>query len=174
MNNYTDAQIAPSGNFIVYNQINCDNPMLSQQQRELLCGPGHRVRPDRLRRGATSSAATSRAPRGPTQLGHTNIRMLGGLRGEIDDEWNYDFYYMKGQNNSYDSYNNDLNVSRIGNALDVIEDPDTGEWVCRMRPRDGCVPWNIFQEGAVTQEAIDYISTVAVQYGDDLDPRSST
>ena len=39
MNNYTDAQIAPSANFAVYNRINCDNPMLSQQQWETVCGP---------------------------------------------------------------------------------------------------------------------------------------
>ena len=98
-------------------------------------------------------------------LGHTNIRMLGGLRGEINDEWNYDFYWMRGQNNQQDSYNNDLSVPRIARALDIIEDPETGEWVCRSGSGDGCVPWNIFTEGAVTQEALDYISTVAVQYG---------
>ena len=115
------------------------------------------------------------APRS-NELGHTNIRMLGGVRGEINDEWNYDFYYMHGQNNQYDSYNNDLNITRIGNALDVIEDPDTGEWVCRNDAGNGCVPWNIFTNSGtgmvstttahgVTQEAIDYMSTVAVQYG---------
>ena len=104
------------------------------------------------------------APR-TNQLGHTNIRMIGGLRGDINDAWSYDFYWLQGPEQLQDSYVNDLSVERIGNALDVIEDPDTGEWVCRSGSDDGCVPWNIFQEGAVTQEAVDYISTVAVQYG---------
>ncbi len=60
-----------------------------------------------------------------------------------------------------------MSVERTGHALDIIEDPDTGEWVCRDQQAraNGCVPWNIFQEGAVTQEAIDYMSTVAVMYG---------
>jgi outer membrane receptor protein involved in Fe transport len=162
MNNNTDAQIAPSGNFNVYANINCDNPMLSDQQRDTICGPGTGYGPTDLADVWIFRRNVEGDPRS-NEIGHSNIRMLGGVRGEINDEWNYDFYYMHGQNNQYDSYNNDLNVGRIGNALDVIEDPDTGEWVCRSGDA-GCVPWNIFQEGAVTQEAIDYMSTVAVQY----------
>jgi len=164
MNNYTDAQIAPSGNFFVYNLINCDNPMLSQQQRETVCGPETGYGPTDFATVFMGRRNVEGAPR-TNQIGHTNIRMIGGLRGDIGENWNYDFYWLKAQNNSYESYVNDLNVERLGNALDVIEDPDTGEWVCRSGSGDGCVPWNIFTEGAVTQEAIDYISTVAVQYG---------
>ena len=130
MNNYTDAQIAPSGNFFVYNQINCDNPMLSQQQWEIVCGPGTGYGPTDHAEVYIGRRNVEGAPR-TNQLGHTNIRMMGGLRGEIDDEWSYDFYWLRAQNNSQDSYVNDLSVERIGNALDVIEDPDTGEWVCR-------------------------------------------
>jgi len=173
MNNYTDAQIAPSGNFNSYIQINCDNPMLSEQQHDLICVQGGYANDETadmwiLRRNVEG------APRS-NALGHSNIRMLGGVRGEISDEWNYDFYYMHGQSNAYNSYNNDLNVNRIGNALTIIEDPDTGEWVCASGSDDGCVPWNIFTNSGtaatvddfhngVTQEAIDYISTVAVSY----------
>ena len=40
MNDYTDADIAPSGNFGVTETINCDNPMLSEQQRDLDLHPG--------------------------------------------------------------------------------------------------------------------------------------
>jgi len=164
MNDYTDAQIAPSGNFGNYNQINCDNPMLSEQQLNTICGPDTGYGPTDFAEVYILRRNVEGTPRS-NALGHTNIRLLGGLRGEIDDDWSYDFYWLKGQNNQYDSYNNDLSVERIGNALDVIENPDTGEWVCRSGSGDGCLPWNIFQEGAVAQEAIDYISTVAVQYG---------
>ena len=174
MNNYTDAQIAPSGNFNVYTQINCDNPMLSDQQYQLVCvdggyGPTDIADSWILRRNVEGIGRTN-------QLGHNNIRLLGGLRGELNDEWSYDFYWLRAMNNSNDSYVNDLSIQRVGNALDVIEDPDTGEWVCRSGSGDGCVPWNIFRNDGtgmvvddyrlgVTQEAIDYISTVAVQYG---------
>ena len=39
MDNYSDSQIAPSANFGNYNYINCDNPMLSEQQWGIVCGP---------------------------------------------------------------------------------------------------------------------------------------
>jgi len=162
MSNYTDATIAPSGNFAVYNLINCDNPMLSEQQWNTICGPATGYGPTDLadvlilRRNVEGAGRTN-------QLGHTNLRLLAGLRGDINDQWSYDLYYLHAENKQQDSYVNDLDIGRVGNALDVIEDPDTGEWVCRVG--GDCVPWNIFQEGAVTQEAIDYISTVAVRYG---------
>jgi len=37
MDDYTEAQIAPTGNFGRTTVINCDNPMLSAQQRNLIC-----------------------------------------------------------------------------------------------------------------------------------------
>ena len=89
---------------------------------------------------------------------------MTGLRGEINDSWAYDLYGLSATNHVQDAYLYDLNIERMGYALDVIEDPDTGEWVCRSGDA-GCVPWNIFQEGAVTQEAIDYIVGSAVMYG---------
>jgi outer membrane receptor protein involved in Fe transport len=37
MDDHTDAQIAPSGDFANTNTLNCDNPFLSTQQRNLIC-----------------------------------------------------------------------------------------------------------------------------------------
>ena len=173
MNNLTRAQIAPSGNFNNWTQTNCDNPMLSDQQRDLLCVQGGY--------GPTDMAdlwILRRNVEGPPrydEIGHSNIRMLGGLRGEINEEWSYDFYYMHGQNNQYNSANGYLSITGLANALNVIEDPDTGEWVCANGGGDGCVPWNIFTNSGtgavvddyrngVTQEAIDYLSISAVRY----------
>jgi outer membrane receptor protein involved in Fe transport len=165
MNDYTDAQMAPSGNFGTNEPISCENPMLSSQQWELLCGPDTGYEPTDstnvtiFRRNVEGDPRTS-------QIGHTNSRLVAGLRGDVDDAWGYDFYLLRAQNDTQFSWLNDLDVERIGNALDVIEDPDTGEWVCRSEQAraNGCVPWNVFQEGAVTQDAVDYISTVAVSY----------
>ena len=159
MSDYTDAQIAPSGSFATINRINCDNPMLSDQQRDLICtqagyGPDDYANVRVLRRNVEG-------PPRSNQIGHTNFRLVGGLRGDIGGSWRYDFYGLHAENNAQFSYVNDLNVQRMRNAVDVIVDPDTGEWVCRSGD-PGCAPWNIFQEGAVTQEAIDYISTTAL------------
>ena len=56
---------------------------------------------------------------------------------------------------------NELSTSRIKRALDAVRDPESGRVVCRS-VLDGsdpaCVPWNIFREGAVTQEMVDYLA----------------
>jgi len=162
MHDYTDAQIAPSGTFFSIDRINCDNPMLSDQQRDLICtqpgyGPEDYANVFVLRRNVEG-------PPRSNQIGHTNYRLVAGLRGDIGDSWSYDLYGLQAENNAQFRYVNDLNVEHMRNAVDVIADPETGEWVCRFGGNDGCVPWNIFQEGAVTQEAVDYISTTALMF----------
>jgi outer membrane receptor protein involved in Fe transport len=177
MNNFTKAQIAPSGNFQrtgvptpagldpSFHYINCNNPMLSPQQRDILCADPF-IGNDGMEYGSLLIARRNiEGGARYNALGHTNSRMVAGLRGAIGDNWNYDFYFLHGQTDVQDSYINDLNNERMANALDVIEDPDTGEWVCRSGSGDGCVPWNIFQEDAVTPEAVDYIKYDGVLYG---------
>ncbi len=162
MSDETDAQIAPSGAFGVTDTINCDNPMMSDQQRDLICtqngyGPDDRAPLIILRRNVEGAARSN-------FLRHTNFRIVAGVRGDIDDNWSYDVYGLHAQTNMDDTYENDLDVSRIADALDVIEDPDTGEWVCRSG-NPGCVPWNVFEAGAVDPAAIDYIKTRLVLFG---------
>ena len=161
MDDYTDAQIAPSADFLgTTTQLNCDNPMLSAQQYDLLCtqagwGPDEYSNTIIGRRNVEGGNRTS-------QDRHTSWRLLAGVKGDINDYWSYDLYGMHAEVLAPIRYINDLNSNRIINALDVIEDPDTGEWVCRNGGADGCVPWNIFSAAGPTQESLDYISTVAV------------
>ncbi len=101
MHDYTDAQIAPSGNFGVTTTINCDNPMLSEQQRDVICtqagyGPHDYANVSSLRRNIEGDARSS-------QIGHTNYRLVAGLRGDINDSWSYDFYGLQAENNSQNS-----------------------------------------------------------------------
>ncbi len=161
MNDYTDASIAPSGSFNNINQINCDNPLLSEQQRQLICtdagyGPTDYALVLINRRSVEGSARTN-------AIRHTSFRMTTGIRGDLNDQWSYDVYGLMAQNNQDDSYQNDLSVERMANAIDVITDPITGEPVCRVG--GDCVPWNIFQAGGVTQAAVDYINIVLTRYG---------
>ncbi len=129
MTNWTDAQIAPTGSFNEYNYINCDNPLLSDQQRETICGEGTGYGPTDL----ADVIIFRRNVEGGTRsngLGHDNLRLVAGVRGDINDTWAYDMYLLHAQNNSLDQYNNDFNIQRMSNALDVIEGPD-GEPMCR-------------------------------------------
>jgi outer membrane receptor protein involved in Fe transport len=162
MQDYSDAQIAPSGTFFIIDRVNCDNPMLSAQQHDVLCVQGG-YSDDQYAEVSIGRRNVEGEPRAD-QLGHTNTRLVAGVRGDIDDAWSYDLYGLRAEGTLRDSYVNDLSVQRMFNALDVIEDPSTGEWVCRnpQARGNGCVPWNIFREGAVTQEAVDYISITTV------------
>ncbi|HUF17502.1 MAG TPA: TonB-dependent receptor [Thermoanaerobaculia bacterium] len=164
MDDYTNAQIAPSGNFAVVNRVNCDNPLLSAQQHDLLCVQGGYEPTDYadvfiLRRNVEGG------PRNE-DISHTTYRIIGGVRGDINDTWSYDLSGLTSEAASQFSYDNDLNVGRMAHVLDVITDPVTGQAVCRdpAARAAGCVPWNIFKQGAVDPAAIAYMETVAVQY----------
>ncbi|GHF22666.1 TonB-dependent receptor [Kordiimonas sediminis] len=159
MDDKTDAQIAPSGNFYRTDSINCDNPMMSAEQKAIICaGYADDERATLLigRRNVEGGPRTN-------SLRHTNYRMVAGLRGQLDDVWSYDVYGLYAENTFSEQYINDLNTNRIKDALDVVLD-DEGNMVCRSG-NEGCVPWNIFQKDGVTQAAVDYISTVAVAKG---------
>jgi outer membrane receptor protein involved in Fe transport len=153
MDDYSDAQIAPSGNFFNTAIINCDNPMMSDQQRSLICGDQTSGYTDLFigRRNVEGGNRTD-------QLSHLNWRLLAGVRGDINPTWSYDVYGMNATVNAPDSYINDLLSTRIFNSLDVVGTPGQPEtWQCRSGAGDGCVPWNIFSIGGVTEAATDYL-----------------
>jgi outer membrane receptor protein involved in Fe transport len=155
MDNNSNAQIAESGNFGNTDQLNCDNPMLSEQQRNLLCtqagfGPDDYTNTIILRRSVETGPRTS-------IMRHTSWRMVGGLKGDINDAWSYDAYALYAEVSSPQEYVGDLSVNNMIDALDVIGDPnDPSTWTCRSG-NPGCAPWNLFSAGGVTQEAMDYI-----------------
>jgi len=157
MDDYSDAQIAPSGNFFGTSSINCDNPMMSPSQHEAICGT--------RTSGYTSLYIGRRNVEGGNrvdQLRHVNWRLLAGIRGDLSPTWSYDVYGMHANVSSPESYVNDVNAARMADALDVVGTPgQPSTWRCRSG-NPGCAPWNVFRVGGVTQEALDYISTVAV------------
>ena len=51
------------------------------------------------------------------------------MRGDLSDNWSYDLYAMHAQMNFTETSGNDANVARMQNALDIIVDPETGEWL---------------------------------------------
>lgn len=149
------AQIAPSGAFFVTDEINCSNPFLSAQQLGVLgCGPGVQSVPWYIGRRSVEGG-----PR-VDDLRHTSYRVLAGVRGDINEDWSYDAFANFARTLRDQVYQNDMSTTRIQRALNVVADPNTGDPVCQS-VLDGtdpnCVPWNVFQEGGVTQEALDYL-----------------
>ncbi len=159
MDNRSVAQIAPSGAFFVTDTLSCGNPFLSQQQFEALCGVYGLTRDD----VQNVSIGRRNVEGGNRQhdLRHTSYRGVFGLRGDLTDNWRYDLHYQYSEVRMENTYLNDLSITRIGRALDAVRDPGTGQVVCRS-VLDGsdpsCIPWNIFREGAVTQEMVDYLT----------------
>jgi outer membrane receptor protein involved in Fe transport len=156
MDDYTDAQIAPSADFNNTSQLNCNNPMLSAQARKTLCtdmgyGPNDMATVYIGRRNVEGGGRVA-------QLRHTDLRYSFGLKGDLSTAWSYDIYGLRAEVHSPQSYANDLNTNRLQDVLIVDGTPgDPSSWHCRSG-NAGCVPWNIFSKGGVTQEALDYLS----------------
>ncbi|HEX2138497.1 MAG TPA: TonB-dependent receptor, partial [Woeseiaceae bacterium] len=104
-----------------------------------------------------------------SDLRHTSYRFLGGLRGEIGDNWSWDVSANFSRLIYSNTYQNDFSIRRVQRALDVVPHPDTNEPVCAsvLNGVDpNCVPYNVFQEGGVTQEALDYLIQPLFAKGD--------
>lgn len=91
-------------------------------------------------------------------LDRRSIQGTIALDGSFDDgRWRYGAYYSHGQ------YRNKINTpgfliaQNFANAVDAVISPTTGQAVCRSGAA-GCVPLNLFGEGAPSQAAIDYVT----------------
>lgn len=174
MNDRTYQEIAPSALFIDSNPleptsggylVNCSNPLLSAQQRAIICSPAQ-IAADAASPGSASGVV--RIGRRNTEGGgrssefeHTNFRAVGGVRGELSDAWSYDAYaqyYYTTFNFTNDNY---LNFEAIGRALQVTGTADNPTCISGSP----CVPYNIFREGGVTLDQLDPLYTPGTSRG---------
>jgi outer membrane receptor protein involved in Fe transport len=165
MHDRTSVTIAPSAAFagdgVTSNGgflVNCSNPFLSAgQQTAIGCaGPTDMVDLIIGRRNVEGG--------GRDQLyDHQNYRVVYGLKGKLFGPFNYDLYGSYYYTSLYQSSTNYLSKSRIQNALLVTTDPATGQPVCISG--GSCVPWNIFQDGGVSPDAVNYLDTYGTSRG---------
>jgi iron complex outermembrane receptor protein len=184
MDDRSDAQIAPSGDFGNTNRIACDNALLSAQQRNLLCAAGNTFT-DTLN-GMTGVEQTytyilRRNVEGggrDDDIRHTDYRIVAGMRGDATRGISYDAYYQFGRTLRNETYRNDFSVTRLGRAIDAIAVDASGNEVAPGTPGStivcraavtgldsNCVPYNIFAAGGVTPAALDYLQTPGFQRG---------
>ena len=174
MNDKTHQEIAPSALFRDANPltsdgnylINCSNPLLSAQQQGFLCSAAD-IAADIAVPGSVS--ASVRIGRRNIEGGgrtsdyeHTNYRAVGGLRGEIGKVWSYDAYAQYYYVQFYNTNNRYLNFAKITNALQVTTDGSGNRACISGAP---CVPYNIFADGGVTQDALASLYTDGTAYG---------
>jgi len=181
--NLSDAQIAPSASFGFFQRtLNCDNPLLqdplfngqSFAQGVLLCTPDQiatGLNPDGSRALISGITATHRNVEGGSRnsrLENSAFRIVGGSRGSLSDQFDYEVFAQYSETSDTDTSTNDFQIDNLAQAIDVVTDAN-GNAVC-FDPSNGCVPYNIFQRGPngeslVTQEALDFIQGVGITTG---------
>lgn len=166
--NNSIGQIGPSANFGVTSELNCGNPFFSAKMVEEICTlNGYSVADNDIVYGRV---ARRNVEGGGRQYWNSNdtFRINGGVRGDLSENWSYDLFgqFSRVKNNLI--FKNGLDRIRMQRALLIVNDPDTGNPAC-MSAVDGsdpkCVPWNVFQPGGVTQEALDYITIPTLEIG---------
>jgi iron complex outermembrane recepter protein len=181
MKDKTHQEVAPSALFLQSNpndptgngnyNINCSNPFLSAQQQGILgCTPAM-IAQDRANIAAGQAPVTvntfigRRNVEGGGRISdyeHTAYRAVGGLRGDLGSAWNYDAYAQYYNVDFFNLNDKYMSFERIDRALLVTTDA-SGQPVCVSG--GACVPYNIFQDGGVTQEAVNYLTLAGTAKG---------
>ena len=177
------AQIAPSAAFIGTGTgsingnpdgedvINCNNPLLSDQEASTIGCASHSL--------ALSNTQTVQMLIGRrnveggnrlTDTRHTSYRFVLGSKGQLSNDVSYDVYAQDGVTQRNDFNSNDLYKPSVANALDAVLDPKTGNVVCAANANGasgapGCVPWNIWGTGPVSPAAVAYMETPGIVTG---------
>jgi outer membrane receptor protein involved in Fe transport len=167
MDDRTVSQIAPSGAFFITDEISCANPLMSAQQFKLICTDQGLTVDDM---SPTFLGRRNLEGGGRQQdIRHNSYRYVLGVEGELDGGLTYDVSYSNSETAVASTYMNDLSITRIKRALDVVADAD-GNPVCRSVVNgtdSGCLPWNVFvnngnqivadEADGVTQAVLDYL-----------------
>jgi len=179
MNDRSNQVVAPAAAFIFSNpndpisgnyNVNCSNPLMSQQQALTLCTQAQ-IDADAaaIASGGTPVTVNVAIGRRNVEGGgrssdyeHSNYRAVLGGKGDINDAWSYDAYAQYYYTNFFTSNNSYLNFSAIDQALLVKRDA-SGNPVCLSGGR--CVPWNIFSDGGVTQDQLNFLYLAGTGYG---------
>ncbi|MCH8863099.1 MAG: TonB-dependent receptor [Proteobacteria bacterium] len=191
MNNFTDAQIAPSASFNRPFKTNCDNPLLQNGGGTLAAGDPNILTLFELF-GCQQVLDDSNLPVGDPNFrdnvdifftnSHRNVeggnrnlafnntqwRIVTGFRGTFADRFDWDLFGQISRVNETRQSSNDLNFNDVQQALFVVTDAG-GNIVCRDQT-NGCVPWNITDrtssgDSLVTDAAADFIAGNGIVIG---------
>jgi outer membrane receptor protein involved in Fe transport len=180
MDDRKQAVVAPSGLFIGGDPftadndelINCSNPLLSAQQRSVICTPAQ-IAGDTANPGSKGNSADVQIGRRNIEGGgrisiyeHQNFRLVVGTRGDVIDGWTYDLYGSYYYVNTFQANYNYLSYANADNALQATTNA-MGQPVCISGGQ--CVPWNIFKTGGVTQAALNYLETPGTASGNNTE-----
>lgn len=164
----TDNQIAPSGTFFTTGTINCDNPLLTPAQFAAICAANGFTNAGTVdvNTGVASGfdTATLYIGRRNVEGGgrrqitrHTTFRAVGGIRGEINDAFDYEIFGQFANVIFGNTALNDISIAKLTQALNVRLDPATGSPTCQGvldgSGNQDCVPYDIFSIGGTPSDA---------------------
>jgi iron complex outermembrane recepter protein len=181
MDDRTHQAVAPAALFLSSNPfdpttsgaypINCNNPLLSAQQRTTLCTPAQIAAANaNPTAGCTLAAPGLLSPNcADVDIGrrniegaargsdyeHENYRAVVGSKGDIleNGALTYDLYGQYYYTTFSSNNTHYFNFQNIDNALQVYDKAGTPTCVSG----GACVPYNIFRDGGVTQNALNYL-----------------
>ncbi len=173
MNDQTHQVVAPAAAFTTGNPntggayfVNCGNPFLSAQQQGILgCSPGQITGDQTLAANQVALTIGRRNVEGgprSSDYEHTNYRAVIGMKGDFAEAWSYDAYEQYYYVNFREANNNYLSYAKIDNAL-LVNGTRANPQCLVGKP---CVPWNIFSDGGVTQDALNYLYLLGTSSGD--------
>jgi outer membrane receptor protein involved in Fe transport len=171
MDDTSTAQIAPGGIFAGTFSVNCANPFLSDQQRGSLVATAATGGGTCLSNPAgtwTGTVARRNIEGGGRQnnIEHTQYRYVIGLKGDLNENFNYDFYMQYGRVKYNLGQTGFFRTGAINNALNVVNTPTGPACAAAVNKTDvNCVPYNIFTLGQVTRAALDYLETPSFSTG---------
>jgi len=152
-NNKTEAQIAQSGTFyFAPYPFDLDSPMFSDGFRSSL----QEYFPGTDRFGIYIGKRNVEGGPRSNILEHSAFRIVGGIKGQLTGNWDYDISYMYGSTSSNSTYINDL----FANNIELRVDYDR----CIATP--GCIPYNVFTYQGVTEEMAAQLGGTAIQRGE--------
>ena len=183
MKSESNAQIAYSGTFGNITALPCYNAFLSEQQYNAACGDWTGMGGDHAPDFASGAAALAylanldlavgdgsilgyKAPLyslkrnvegNPRQsiFAYKSFTQTVGVRGDIKDNWTYDAYYQTSNVVYNNEYRNDLSVTAINRAVDVVSVNGVPTCVSALNGTDStCVPYNLFQGGLPGDQGI--------------------
>src|SRR3984893_14194908 len=161
---YEPAGTTPTGSALNVFGINCNNPLLSaSEDNDLSTSAG--VRPLDTAQVGIGRRNVEGGQRSD-EFHHRSYRIVLGLKGTLNEQWSYDTSVVYGRVNARETLSNDISLSHLTNALNVVS---VGGVPTCQSVVDGtdpaCVPYNIYSTGGVTPAALKYITEGGMQSG---------
>jgi len=170
------AQIAYSGTFGNITSFPCYNPLMSAQQHHTICGNFEGMGGDHAPDFASGAAALAyisaldiavgngdilgyaspiyhlkRNVEGNPRQGaffYKNFVNVAGLRGSFNNNWSYDVNVQSTKVDYQNEYRNDLSVTAINRAVDVVSINGVPTCVSALNGTDSsCIPYPLFNGG---------------------------